>query len=1120
MNWLNLFIETPGDFLYFLVVIALCQVTLMLAWGYRRQSPQDRAARRYTLASGGLVAAWVVLFIGALFSLASRQDARVILPPLERAVMLVSVLLVGWAFLTADHTRWTWRADVALLIALAVTCVGYILTSLAWAGAAKTLDFNLLPYSPVWAFTTAAVALLGVIVALVGLRDVRDAPLKAVFFALVCLGQGVALVGMSQGAWIGDYLGSVRLTWVMALALVPMIVYRLVVASWAAALDQAQTIRSTTTQSLPIVRTGKTAELPPIINGEKGSTQDLIAAKAPMETQSSLLLKFLGMVLEAASPSSIPELIVTASLEGLRGDVGALLRVQDANYADFTYVYDKTRGRTRAGMALNLDHQPTLVNAMERREQRTLYPDRNADELEDLYTRLDLEQMGPVYLQPLVRQQEVVAILVIAMPYAGRELTAQERELLKSMATISSNLLAISYQAQEASSVAEERAIQAMVEGIAPGMLDEKSVFAARQEMQANLQAARNQISVLNRQVTSLTVALDDERTRIASLLEEGGTDANLSISQRLVALADEQKQLRDERDGLMKRLQDAEATLSGATAGDQSIVINNMAESVHKEQAALQHERDRLQEALNALRMMSANTPDDIQTLLTQMQAEQSRLTIERSQLQDKLTLLQTQLQELGLDAGSTDQAISRMYEERANMQSRLETLQKERDTLLSERSRLAGSIQNEKDRDTVVQSLQTQLQNLAADREASLKQRDKLRAERDDLAEKVNIIKEHRARLVAQTAALEMELGEANEEQNRLRALVQALADDKSELLLLRDGLSAELQRVQIAYEQLTARAEGDASRMQRLSEEGVNSLKQMVDELLADRKRLEYELSRSQGALGDTEYQLSISQKMAAIDLDNPQPAPSYVPQQPELLIGLVQELRTPMTSIQGYIDLLLGESAGILGEMQRKFLQRVYANVTRLATMLDDLIRMTALDTGQVRLTPTPVDVVHAIEKAITNASVQFREKGLTVNFSLQDDLAPVSADSDALTQIIGQLLTNAYLVSPPDSELFIRAYARRLSLNNQMVDCAFVAVEDRGGGIPPEDVARVFARKYKAENPLIEGLGDTGVGLSIARALVEAHGGQLWLETKAGVGSTFSFALPIQPMVER
>lgn len=1120
MNWLNLFIETPGDFLYFLVVIALCQTTLMLAWGFRRLSPQNRAARRYTLAGMGLVAAWLVLFVGALFSLASRQDARAILPPLERAVMLVSVLLVGWAFLTADHNRWTQRADIAILVALALTCVGYIVTAMTWAGVLRTIDFNLLPHSPAWAAVTAIASLLIAIIALVGLRDVRDVPLKAVFFGLVFVGHLIALIGTARGAWIGDYLGSARLTWVMAFSIVPITVYRLVAASWAAALIDANKIRMTATQSVVAVgRTGKTGELT-ILNGEKHSTQEIGGVKLPpIETQSSLLLKFLGLVLEAASPSSIPELIVTAALDGLHADVGALLRVQDANYADFTYVYDKTRGRTRAGMALNLDHQPTLVNAMERREQRTLYMDRNTDELEDLYTRLDLEQMGPVYLQPLVRQSEVVAILMIAMPYAARELSSQERELLKSMATISSNLLAISYQAQEASLLAEERAIQAMVEGVAPGMIDEKSILAARQEMQVNLQAARNQISMLNRQVTSLTLALDDERTRIASLL--GGSGQDLSISQRLIALNDEQKSLREERDTLMQRLQEVEATLSGATAGDGSILVNNIAEAAHKEQAALQHERDRLQEALNTLRLMSVNTPDEVQTLLTQMQAEQSRLIIERSQLQEKLNMLETQLHELGLSGSSTvhTNVINHLYEERANLQSRLDALQKERDTLLSERTRMASTIQTEKERETSLHTMETQLQNLAADREAALKQRDKFRAERDELVEKVNVVKVHRAQLMAQSAGLEMELGEANEEQARLRVQVQTLSDEKSELLLLRDGLNAEMQRLQMGYEQLTARAEGDAARMQRLSEEGVNSLKQMVDELLQDRKRLEQELSRARGALGDTEYQLSISQKMAAIDLDNPPPARTYA-QQPDLLISLVQELRTPMTSIQGYVELLLGESVGILGASQRRFLQRVSANVSRLATMLDDLVRMTALDTGHVRLTPTPVDVVHLIENAITNAAVQFREKGLTVNFSLQDDLPAVNADEDALTQIIAQLLTNAYLVSPPDSELFIRAYARRLTLQDQSVDCAFVSIEDRGGGIPPEDVARVFARKYKAENPLIEGLGDTGVGLSIARALVEAHSGQLWLESKVGVGSIFSFALPIQPMVER
>jgi signal transduction histidine kinase len=74
-------------------------------------------------------------------------------------------------------------------------------------------------------------------------------------------------------------------------------------------------------------------------------------------------------------------------------------------------------------------------------------------------------------------------------------------------------------------------------------------------------------------------------------------------------------------------------------------------------------------------------------------------------------------------------------------------------------------------------------------------------------------------------------------------------------------------------------------------------------------------------------------------------------------------------------------------------------------------------------------------------------------------------------------------------------------------------CLYVSIADRGGGIMPEDEARVFVRKYKAENPLIEGLGDTGVGMAIAKALVEVHGGSLWLESRPNIGTVFNFVLP-------
>jgi signal transduction histidine kinase len=201
------------------------------------------------------------------------------------------------------------------------------------------------------------------------------------------------------------------------------------------------------------------------------------------------------------------------------------------------------------------------------------------------------------------------------------------------------------------------------------------------------------------------------------------------------------------------------------------------------------------------------------------------------------------------------------------------------------------------------------------------------------------------------------------------------------------------------------------------------------------------------------------------------------------------------------------------------MQRQFLQRVASNVNRLGLMIEDLIRVTALDTGNLTLTAVPIDVVAVVEDAITNASIQFREKGLTVNLQLEENLPPLQADRDAFEQIIGQLLTNAYLVSPPHTEISIAAMQRVVSLTDDNgatvpTNCIYLSVSDRGGGIMPEDEARVFARKYKAENPLIQGLGDTGVGMAIARALVEAHGGRLWLESYPDEGSIFHFVLPL------
>ncbi|MBZ0278621.1 MAG: hypothetical protein K8I60_20910 [Anaerolineae bacterium] len=825
------------------------------------------------------------------------------------------------------------------------------------------------------------------------------------------------------------------------------------------------------------------------------------------------------MILEGATPTEIPERVVVTILDTLKADVGALLTFQDANYADIATAYDRVLGRSISALALNLDQQPTLVNAIERQLQRPLYPDRNLDELKDLYTRLDIEQIGPVYFQPLVSGKELIGVLMIGMPYAGRELEDSESELLKGMAIIAGNLLSLSYAARDARLKAEERAIHAMIQGKPLDSVKDDVVLAAHQEMQASLQFSREQVTELTRQITQLKIELDHERSRVTH--ELGDTDEGLSVSQRIIALNEEQQKLREERDQLVVDLQEAEAALAGATRSDNEGVLKTMIEGLRREKDDLLSQRQRLQSELDMLRAgnQPALLPQAMQEVADQMGQEKSRMEQERDQLRHKLTDIANQLKALGIENTETGltQVISQLAEQRAHLQARNDALALERDALLNERKQLEVFLNDQKEQEGRLQALQAEIKNLAADREVATRLRDQYRSERDEAVANLNTTKQHRARLLAEAAGYQMELTESQEEQRKLREQIQQNDDQHRELIALRDRITVENQTLITERDQLLARLDGDRERLQQIGEDGVGSLTRMIEEISGQKAEVEQELRQTQAAL-------EAAQRQAATLPSADTTTPSTSTGNRDQVLGTVQELRTPLTSIVGYTDLLIDESAGILGEMQRKFLQRISANVTRLLLMLDDLTRMVAMDEGSMDLVPEPVDVVSVIEDVITVSANQFREKGLTLSFDLQDGLPRFQADHDAISQIVSALLANAYLASPPHTRVYITAHRQQVKLADSRVfdepkDSILISIEDNGGGISREDLPRVFSRKYKAENPLIQGLGDTGVGLAIAKALTEAHNGALWLETRPGTGSIFYVAFPIAPELE-
>lgn len=269
------------------------------------------------------------------------------------------------------------------------------------------------------------------------------------------------------------------------------------------------------------------------------------------------------------------------------------------------------------------------------------------------------------------------------------------------------------------------------------------------------------------------------------------------------------------------------------------------------------------------------------------------------------------------------------------------------------------------------------------------------------------------------------------------------------------------------------------------------------QLEDELKASLK----ELARLQNQLAESNSRV--------VELEKGQIA-TRSSEQAEVIASISQELRQPLSSIVGYTDLLLGESVGILGALQRKFVERIKASTERIRSLTDDMIQITTLEAELNELKPESVDLNSIIDNAVSYTSTQVREKNISIHLELPKTLAPIQADREAMQQILIHLLQNAGAASPFEGTIRLKVQTR----GEDGLDYILIQVSDSGGGIAPQDLSRVFSRLYRADNVLIQGVGDTGVGLSIAKTLTEAQHGRIWVESEPGVGATFSVLLPI------
>jgi signal transduction histidine kinase len=225
--------------------------------------------------------------------------------------------------------------------------------------------------------------------------------------------------------------------------------------------------------------------------------------------------------------------------------------------------------------------------------------------------------------------------------------------------------------------------------------------------------------------------------------------------------------------------------------------------------------------------------------------------------------------------------------------------------------------------------------------------------------------------------------------------------------------------------------------------------------------------------------------------------------------EFIQNLSHELRTPLTFVKSYVQLILEEAMGGINPHVRRTLSAVDQRTDAIIRLVNDVISLERVEMGQFEF--QAISLADIAARSVEGASMTARESGVNIELQMADNLPLVQADPGRLGQVFDNLLGNAIKFSPTGSSITVRV--------GRDGDFVRADVEDRGIGIPADKLDRIFDRFYQIDGSTTRRYGGTGLGLAIVRTIVESHGGQITVESEVGVGSTFSFALPIPPSAD-
>jgi signal transduction histidine kinase len=243
----------------------------------------------------------------------------------------------------------------------------------------------------------------------------------------------------------------------------------------------------------------------------------------------------------------------------------------------------------------------------------------------------------------------------------------------------------------------------------------------------------------------------------------------------------------------------------------------------------------------------------------------------------------------------------------------------------------------------------------------------------------------------------------------------------------------------------------------------------------------------------------------------------------------LASAAHDLKTPLAILNGYIELLRGEKLGTLNDRQREVLSDMHSSGHRLQHFIQDFLTFSVLETGEIKLHYEVGDLNACMSEVCRMWSQRFQEKGLALYFLANDKLKEFSFDSAKVQRIVSNLLENASKYTPSGGTVWLHAephmWERRSVIKSSNVErrrlplstpnAVKLSVADTGPGIPAEYQMEIFDDFFRLPHHETQSDG-MGLGLAIARRLVNTMGGKIWVESESGGGAKFSFLLPLKP----